>query len=87
MGAHAGSQPCEGLPHAWAACAAATSHTHTLPSPSPPTQQVGFIGLGRMGARMVPRLLDAGYEVVVEDKNQLALERIVEIGRKHPKGT
>lgn len=50
-------------------------------------QKVGFIGLGRMGARMVPRLLDAGYEVVVEDKNQLALERIVEIGRKHPKGT
>jgi hypothetical protein len=66
------------------AAPATAARTTTAGRRSP---QVGFIGLGRMGARMVPRLLDAGYEVVVEDKNKLAVERVQEIGREHPKGT
>jgi 3-hydroxyisobutyrate dehydrogenase-like beta-hydroxyacid dehydrogenase len=37
--------------------------------------QVGFIGLGKMGSRMVNHLLDAGIHVVAYDKNRLALAR------------
>jgi len=51
------------------------------------TRQIGFIGLGRMGYRMVPRLLDAGHEVVAYDTNKLAVERIQEAGATHPNGS
>lgn len=49
--------------------------------------KIGFIGLGRMGYRMVPRLLDAGHEVVAYDTNKLAVERIQEAGAAHPNGS
>ena len=46
--------------------------------------KVGFIGLGHLGARMVPRLLDAGHDVVLHDNNKLAVMRALEIGEQHP---
>lgn len=49
--------------------------------------KVGFVGLGRIGSRLVPRLLDQGHEVVLHDNNKLALARIAEIGAQHPNGT
>lgn len=33
--------------------------------------QVGWVGLGRMGSRMVNNLLDAGNNVVVYDSNKV----------------
>lgn len=38
---------------------------------------IGFIGLGRMGGPMSTRLLKAGYQVVVHDVSQQAIERLV----------
>lgn len=35
---------------------------------------IGFIGLGRMGSPMAGRLMDAGYELVVSDVNQAAVD-------------
>jgi 3-hydroxyisobutyrate dehydrogenase-like beta-hydroxyacid dehydrogenase len=35
-----------------------------------PLLQVGFIGLGKMGSRMVNHLLDAGTNVVAFDHNR-----------------
>jgi 3-hydroxyisobutyrate dehydrogenase-like beta-hydroxyacid dehydrogenase len=35
------------------------------------TPQVGWVGLGRMGSKMVGRLLDAGNKVVVCDSNKV----------------
>jgi 6-phosphogluconate dehydrogenase len=40
--------------------------------------QLGMIGLGRMGANMVRRLLKAGHVCVVFDKSQKAVEELVE---------
>jgi 3-hydroxyisobutyrate dehydrogenase-like beta-hydroxyacid dehydrogenase len=37
------------------------------------TERVGFIGVGRMGAPMVRRLLAHGYEVALRDVNAAAL--------------
>ncbi len=31
---------------------------------------IGFIGLGAMGSRMAKRLVDAGFKVVVFDRNR-----------------
>ena len=42
--------------------------------------QLGMIGLGRMGAKMVLRLLKAGHECVVYDRNQIALSDLVKQG-------
>jgi 3-hydroxyisobutyrate dehydrogenase-like beta-hydroxyacid dehydrogenase len=42
--------------------------------------KVGFIGTGNMGNRMVPKLLDAGHEVVVNDLNRAATEHSVSLG-------
>ena len=36
--------------------------------------RVGFIGLGIMGKPMAKNLLKAGYELVVTDLNQAAVE-------------
>eukprot|EP00775_Hariotina_reticulata_P002770 gene2770-3063_t len=49
--------------------------------------QVGFIGLGKMGSRMVNHLLDAGINVVAYDKNRLALNRARETAKAHPSGS
>src|SRR5262245_1043895 len=39
--------------------------------------QIGMIGLGRMGANMVRRLLTAGHEAVVFDMSPKAVEELV----------
>ncbi|HEV2871968.1 MAG TPA: NAD(P)-binding domain-containing protein, partial [Actinomycetota bacterium] len=38
--------------------------------------QLGMIGLGRMGANLVRRLLGAGHRCVVYDRNQAAVEQL-----------
>lgn len=43
---------------------------------------VGVIGLGTMGSRMVQALLDAGHEVVAHDVSTPAVERAVATGAK-----
>jgi 6-phosphogluconate dehydrogenase len=42
--------------------------------------QLGMIGLGRMGANLVRRLLDAGHACVVYDPNPAAVEALVSAG-------
>ena len=44
--------------------------------------QIGMIGLGRMGANMVRRLLRGGHECVVNDRNPEAVEALVREGAK-----
>src|SRR5689334_6173199 len=44
------------------------------------TMQLGFIGLGRMGANMVRRLLRAGHELVVYDVRPESVAAVVEPG-------
>jgi len=41
---------------------------------------LGFVGVGRMGARMVRRLMDAGYRVTIYDPMESAMEPLVKIG-------
>jgi 3-hydroxyisobutyrate dehydrogenase len=45
-------------------------------------QNIGFIGAGRMGGRMIRRLLDSGRRVFVCDPDALALEAVLEHGAK-----
>jgi len=42
--------------------------------------QIGMIGLGRMGANMVRRLLRDGHECVVNDRNAEAVKALVDVG-------
>src|ERR1043166_1153865 len=42
--------------------------------------QIGMIGLGRMGANMVKRLLRGGHECVVNDRNPEAVQALVADG-------
>jgi 6-phosphogluconate dehydrogenase len=42
--------------------------------------QIGMIGLGRMGANMVRRLLRGGHECIVNDRNREAAEALVAEG-------
>lgn len=42
--------------------------------------QIGMIGLGRMGANMVRRLLSANHECVVFDRSAEAVEDLVKQG-------
>ena len=42
--------------------------------------QIGMIGLGRMGANMVRRLLRGGHECVVNDRNPEAVQALVDEG-------
>ena len=42
--------------------------------------QLGMIGLGRMGANMVERLLKAGHDLVVYDTHADAVARLVGFG-------
>lgn len=43
---------------------------------------LGFIGIGRMGAPMVRRLLGAGHEVIVSDANLDAVAELVKAGAR-----
>src|SRR5919112_425488 len=42
--------------------------------------QIGMIGLGRMGANMVRRLLRGGHECVVNDRNPEAVQALIKEG-------
>src|SRR6266446_4219433 len=44
------------------------------------SMQLGMIGLGRMGANMVRRLLRAGHQCVAYDRNQDAVKALAEAG-------
>lgn len=44
--------------------------------------KVGFIGLGIMGKPMSKNLIKAGYELVVSDINQAAIDELVALGAK-----
>lgn len=44
------------------------------------SQTLGFVGVGRMGGPMTERLLAAGYGVVVYDKSNEAMSRLVGMG-------
>lgn len=41
---------------------------------------VGFVGVGRMGAPMVKRLLEAGFEVSIYDTSEAAVDALVKLG-------
>jgi 3-hydroxyisobutyrate dehydrogenase-like beta-hydroxyacid dehydrogenase len=43
-------------------------------------EEIGFIGVGTMGAHMADRLLDAGYGLVIHDVNETAVARLVQRG-------
>jgi len=43
-------------------------------------EPLGFIGVGRMGGPMAERLLTAGHPVAVYDRNEAAVERLVDAG-------
>lgn len=43
-------------------------------------QNIGFIGVGKMGARMVRRLIQAGYHVTVYDTSEPAVTAMTGIG-------
>lgn len=45
-------------------------------------QNIGFIGVGRMGARMVARLIKAGYALTIYDTNGSAMAPLVAQGAK-----
>jgi len=44
--------------------------------------QLGMIGLGRMGANMVDRLMAAGHQLVVSDRNAAAMQPLTAHGAK-----
>jgi 2-hydroxy-3-oxopropionate reductase len=44
--------------------------------------KIGFIGLGIMGKPMAKNLIKAGYELIVRDFNQAAVEELVGLGAK-----
>jgi 3-hydroxyisobutyrate dehydrogenase len=44
--------------------------------------QVGFIGIGRMGVRMAARLISAGFKLAVHDANKLAAAPLLERGAR-----
>lgn len=43
---------------------------------------LGFVGLGNMGAPMASRLIDAGYELVIYDRSEAALQALVAKGAR-----
>lgn len=47
-----------------------------------PQQSIGFIGVGRMGARMARRLIQAGYQLTIYDTSAEAMAPLVEAGAK-----
>ncbi|MBI1833317.1 MAG: glucose-6-phosphate dehydrogenase [Candidatus Andersenbacteria bacterium] len=52
------------------------------PTPKFARKQIGYIGLGKMGASMVERLLEHEWEVVAHDPDKKARERVAAIGAK-----
>ena len=44
------------------------------------TKKIGFVGVGKMGTPMAQRLLAAGYELVIYDKDQAALAALAAKG-------
>src|SRR6266568_1960765 len=49
---------------------------------SPPPFRVGWIGTGRMGAALVHRLLDAGFDVAVYNRTRSKVEALARRGCK-----
>lgn len=47
---------------------------------SPQLERVGFIGLGNMGFHMANNLLKAGYNLIVHDRNHVAMEKFIKKG-------
>ncbi len=45
-------------------------------------QALGFVGTGRMGSRMVRRLIQAGHEITIYDTSEAAIPPLAEIGAK-----
>jgi len=45
-------------------------------------QSIGFVGVGRMGARMATRLIKSGYALTIYDTNKAAMAALVELGAK-----
>ena len=45
-------------------------------------KQLGFVGVGRMGAHMAGRLLEAGYQLTIYDTNETAMARLKQRGAK-----
>ncbi len=43
---------------------------------------IGFVGVGRMGARMAARLINAGYALTIYDTNKAATAPLIELGAK-----
>lgn len=50
-------------------------------SSSSQNKQVGFIGLGNMGAFMAENLIKAGYELTVFDISKSGVDRLVAAGK------
>src|SRR5271169_1144494 len=46
------------------------------------TKSIGFVGVGRMGVRMVRRLIQAGYPVTIYDTSADAMAPLLELGAK-----
>jgi 3-hydroxyisobutyrate dehydrogenase-like beta-hydroxyacid dehydrogenase len=45
-------------------------------------QQLGFIGVGRMGSHMAGRLLEAGHSLTIHDVNETSVQRLEQRGAK-----
>jgi 3-hydroxyisobutyrate dehydrogenase-like beta-hydroxyacid dehydrogenase len=45
-------------------------------------ESIGFVGVGRMGVRMVRRLIQAGYRVTIYDTSADAMAPLLELGAK-----
>ena len=45
-------------------------------------EQIGFIGLGIMGLPMAKRLLEAGYQLLVNDVSQERVEILTRLGAR-----
>jgi 2-hydroxy-3-oxopropionate reductase len=45
-------------------------------------QSIGFIGVGRMGARMCRRIVNAGFDVTILDSDKAAMQPLVDAGAK-----
>jgi 3-hydroxyisobutyrate dehydrogenase-like beta-hydroxyacid dehydrogenase len=45
-------------------------------------ESLGFVGVGRMGARMVRRLIDAGYSLTIYDTSEAAAKPLIDLGAK-----
>ena len=48
-------------------------------------EQVGFIGVGRMGSRFARRLINAGFDLTIFDTNADAVRSFVELGARSAK--